>query len=154
MGKRKMLTLEEKVKVLRLNEKGEKAKIISLSMEVGMTQIYSICRNRDAILKEWESGNTSSQRKILKPRRQIYADLNERIWEWFTQKRSMNTPLYGNLIQEHARHIVIEMGYDNFTASNGWLYCFQQRHSISPQVLRGEATEVKEATVEEWVKDL
>ena len=66
----------------------------------------------------------------------------------------MNTTLYGNLIQEHARHLVIEMRYEDFTASNRWLYCFQQHHSIFQQVLSGEAAEVKEATVEEWIKGL
>ena len=42
MKKRKVLTLEQKVKVIKLNEKGDSQRVITDSFEVGKTQIGSI----------------------------------------------------------------------------------------------------------------
>ena len=52
-AKRKMLTFEEKVKVLRLNEEGDKAWSVAATVGVGPTQVYSIMKNRDLFLSEW-----------------------------------------------------------------------------------------------------
>ena len=65
--KRKALTLEEKVKVIRLNEKGESVRRIAAELDVGKTQIASIVKSREEVLKQWEDG-AASGRKILKAR--------------------------------------------------------------------------------------
>ncbi len=73
--KRKLLTLEEKVKVIRLNEKDDSSRRIAAEFDVGKTQINSIVKNKDEILQQWESGS-SSARKIVRARRSVHQDLN------------------------------------------------------------------------------
>ena len=48
--KRKALTLEERIKVIERNKKGENAISIARSLDVGKTQILNIVRERDSIL--------------------------------------------------------------------------------------------------------
>ena len=45
-------------------------------------------------------------------------------------------------------------GPQRFTASNGWLYRFQIRHSIKASVLSGELADVKEEVVQECARRL
>ena len=75
-AKRKMLTLNKKVKVLRLNEQGDKAWSIAASVGVGPTQVYSIIKNRDLVMSEWSSGHTNSNCKQLMARKLQYPLLN------------------------------------------------------------------------------
>ncbi len=80
--KRKALTLEEKVKVIRLNEKGKSVRRIAAELDVGKTQIASIVKSRDKVLQQLE-GCADSGRKILKARRYQHHDLNAKVYEWF-----------------------------------------------------------------------
>ena len=42
---------DDKVKVIRLNEKGDSSRVLATNFEVGKTQINSIIKNKAAILK-------------------------------------------------------------------------------------------------------
>ena len=151
--KRKYLSLDAKVKVIRLNEKGESARRIATELDVGKTQIGNILKMKDSILKEWEAGS-NGERKVLHARRALYSDLNDKVYEWCCAVRAKNTPLTGKMLQEKASILSLEMGYDDFTASNGWLHRFQTRHNIKSSVLSGEAADVSQATVEQWAERL
>ena len=48
----------------------------------------------------------------------------------------------------------MELNYDDFVASNGWLYRFQQRHMIKCNILSGEAADVSDSVVQDWQKRL
>ena len=50
--------------------------------------------------------------------------------------------------------LAVEMGHDEFTASNGWLHSFQKRHNIKQAVLSGEAADVQQTTVDDWCQRL
>ena len=79
--KRKLLTLEERVEVLRLYEGGDKCVKIASIFGVGKTQIQDIVKKKEEILSKWKSGE-NGQVKILNPRSTNYSELNERIFEW------------------------------------------------------------------------
>ncbi len=151
--KRKALTLEEKVKVIRLNEKGESARRIASELDVGKTQIACIIKSREQVLQQWEDG-TASGRKILKAQRCQHNDLNTKVYEWFCVARSKNIPVSGKMLQEKAVLFSMELNYDDFVASNGWLYRFQQRHMIKCNTLSGEAADVSDSVVQDWQKRL
>ena len=151
--KRKVLTLEQKVKVIKLNEKGDSHRVIVESFEVGKTQIGSIVKNKDEILKQWENG-ADGNRKIVKARRCLYPELNEKIFEWVSSARAKNIPITGRMIQEKAIILSTELGYDDFTASNGWLNRFQIRHNIKCSILSGESADVPTDVIEDWSKRL
>ena len=141
--KRKTLTLEERVKVVKAHEAGESAHKISERISCGKTQIQTVIRNKAAIMQEWETGG-SSKRKHLTARRTLYGNLNDHVWQWFCTARSKNIPMTGRLIQEKATMLAVAMGHADFTASNGWLDSFKKRHDIKASVLSGEAADVSE----------
>ena len=54
--KQKVLSLKEIVDVIRKFDKGNSCHTISSEIGVGKTQVQSIVRDREDILKRWESG--------------------------------------------------------------------------------------------------
>ena len=53
----KVFSLEERVDVIRKFNKGSSCCAISSKIRVGKTQVQSIVRDREDILKQWESGD-------------------------------------------------------------------------------------------------
>ena len=52
----KVMTLDERVRVIKLSNQGDSARKIATSLGVGKTQVQTVIRNKEEILKEWESG--------------------------------------------------------------------------------------------------
>ncbi len=100
-------------------------------------------------MNQWTSGLEGS-RKHLKVRKCLYPDINDNVYEWFVVARSKNICVSGPLIKEKALILSLELGYDNFSASNGWLDRFRQRHNIKYSVLSGESAAVSEGDVDDW----
>lgn len=73
--KRKILTLEDRVKVIDRVKKGESCRAVALSLDVGKTQIQSIIKDKETIMKEWQEGG-NAERKYVKARRLLYDDLD------------------------------------------------------------------------------
>ena len=55
-GRRKILTLDDRVDVLKRIDNGESCRSIAAAVNPGKSQISRIHSDRAAILKEWESG--------------------------------------------------------------------------------------------------
>ncbi len=126
------------MKVIELLEQKQSSRTVANRFECGKTQINSINEKKEEIMEQWKKG-MDGKRKVLKPRTSSYHDLNDAIFQWFCAARAKNIPVTGALIQEKALMLALEMGHDEFTASNGWLYSFQKRHNIKQSVLSGEA---------------
>ena len=116
-----MFSLEERVNVIERSKKGEKAVNIAMAIGVGKTQIQSIIKDQESILARWQGGQRG-ERKTNKRQKDMYGDLNDKIWTWFSEARRRKIPLSGRLIQEKALMLSVELGLDDFCASNGWLY--------------------------------
>ena len=46
----------------------------------------------------------------------------------------------------------LELGYDEFTASNGWLDRFKTRHNTKSSILSGESANVRDEDVQDFMK--
>ena len=139
--KRKILTLQERVKVVDRLEKGESARMIATSLAVGKTQIQAIASDKVEIKRRWQEGE-NGKRKYGKQRKCGYPDLDDAVWSWFCEARSRNIPMSGRLIQEKAAVLATAIGHDDFTASNGWLDRWKTRHNVRCSVLNGESADV------------
>ena len=104
-------------------------------------------------MAQWTSGSPSS-RKTITPRRMMYGDLNDKVWQWFLDARAKNLPVSGRMLQDQASNLAQEMGYKDFSASNGWLRSFRQRHGILHAVLSGESSDVNPVVVSDWSQRL
>ena len=93
--KRKILTLKERVAVLKEADKGKSCYAIateSWSWE-DTNPDYSEGKRRNHEVGEYTCS---------KPRRAGYKDLDKSVWEWFTIARAKTIPLSGRLIQKKA----------------------------------------------------
>ncbi len=84
--KRKVLPLDLRVEVVKMIDSGKSLRAIAQKFDCGRTQISNIKIEREAIMKEWESGGCSDL-KYIKKRKTIYEDLNSEIWDWFCKAR-------------------------------------------------------------------
>jgi len=56
--------------------------------------------------------------------------IDERVYEWFTNARCRNIPVFGPILQTKALQVAANIGLNDFRASNGWLEAFRKRHYI------------------------
>ena len=105
---------------------------------------------QDEILKMWNDGSGRAQSRYVKPRRCPYESLNEALYTWFQAKRAQNLTPTGPLIMEKARMLAEEMGFSNFSASNGWFDRWRKRYNILHTPLSGESADVDQATLDDW----
>ena len=96
--RRKILTLDDRVDVLKRIDKGESCRSIATAVNCGKSQISRIRGDRAEILKEWESG-ARYDLKYVKRRKGTYEELNTLVWEWFNKARSKELPVSGRLLQ-------------------------------------------------------
>ena len=151
--KRKVLTLEERVKAVKLSNNGESARKIAQTLGVGKTQIQSVILDKEAILKECKTGQ-SSTRKYLKVRKTPYEQLNKLVWERFCITQSKGVPVSGTLLQQKALMFSMQFGHNDFMALNGWLESFKLRHNIWSATLSGKAGDVSATLEADWKKRL
>ena len=152
-GKRKVLSLEDRIKVIRMNTAGKSCRKIAEELCVGKTQIQKIIQDKHLIQTEIASGS-NLEKKYAKVRKTGNEDLNLTMFEWFCEVRSRNIPITGKLIQEKARGLAVERGMHDFKASNGWLESFKRRNNIRSAVISGEANDVDQSTVDDWTRCL
>ena len=138
-----MLTVEQRVKCIRLSEEGHKVTKIQEILGVGKTQVYETLKKKDKILTDYETGALSGGRKLLVARRSKYGEINDRVLEWFLCCREKNFPVTGPLIREKTASIALELGIDDFEASVGWMQKFTARNQLNSAVLCGEGAEVR-----------
>ena len=127
--KRKVMTLDERRRVIQFSNQGESARKIAERFGVGKTQVQTIIGNKEAISKEWESG-LSGKIKYTQARKTRYENLNKLVWQWFSTPRAKEVPISGRLLQSKALIFSMALGEDDFMASNGWLEGFKARHNI------------------------
>lgn len=72
-NKRKCLTLEERVGVIRQLDQGVSCRAVALSLNCGKTQVTKIKAERQEILKKWEEGGRGDS-KYYKRRHTEYED--------------------------------------------------------------------------------
>ena len=90
--KRKVLTLEERVTVVKEPNSVKSCCSIASELDVGETQIHGIVKEKDEIMKCWESGSKADV-KYSKPRTAGYKDIDEVMWERSTKARAKNIPV-------------------------------------------------------------
>ena len=79
--KRKILSLQERVTVLKRLEYGTSCHVIAAELQSGKMQIGRIRLDKEAIMAEWNSGGRPDL-KYVKRRKTTYAELNDLVWEW------------------------------------------------------------------------
>ncbi|BFZ14341.1 hypothetical protein BsWGS_17380 [Bradybaena similaris] len=126
---RVLLTLEERVKVIKRSKSGDSSRKLAADFKVGKTQILAILKGENDIIRRWEDGE-NGDRKVSKVRKSTYEEVNSIVWDWFCNTRARNIPVTGKMIQEQAVLVATERGFDDFSGSNGWLDRWRTRHNV------------------------
>ena len=89
---KKTLTLKEKFDVIRYKDKsGCGSRSLAEKFFVGKTQILSILKNRDKILREFETNEAPSKQRSA--RKTGNEEINKLIWEWFKDVSRRKLPI-------------------------------------------------------------
>ena len=82
-----MLTLRERVAVLKSIDSRKSGHSVAQEFNVGKTQIQGIVGDREEIVRKLEAGECSGK-KYSKVRKTGYKELDEVVWELFTRRIS------------------------------------------------------------------
>ena len=153
--KRKHLTLEDKVKVIKKHEEGKTVHNLKEEYTCGQTQIYSILKQKDIIISTYESNASSSSHSYgHKARNSSFSKVNDSLYEWYLLACSKNIFPDRPTLKEKAKEIAEKSELEGFKASNGWFDKWKQRHSIKRVSICGESGDVSGATVDSWKERL
>ncbi|XP_049634517.1 jerky protein homolog-like [Suncus etruscus] len=133
-GKRKrvVLTIKDKLDILRQLEAGGSSRQLAGAYGIGETTVRDIRKNKERLLR-YASGSDSAgllaRRKSMKP--SMYEALDRAMLQWFRQQRARGQPVSGPLCAKRAEFFFYALGLDgDFHPSAGWLTRFKQRHSL------------------------
>ncbi|KAK9744533.1 CENP-B N-terminal DNA-binding domain [Popillia japonica] len=97
--KQKFITIESKVEILNRLAKGESATSLAKFYHVGKSTITDIKNKKKDILR-FASNDGSKKRKTMRTAKD--ATLDDAVFLWFTQRRSVGEPISGPLLCEKA----------------------------------------------------
>lgn len=151
--KRKFLTIEEKVEVIKCSEKFKlSSRQLADKFLIGKTQAAEIIKKKEEILKKVCEHRDNKRKKNFP--NVTSAALDNIVFDWFSKARNKNLPISGVLLKEKALEVAKQLELPTFKASNGWLEKFCKRWQISFKSICGEAGQVKEEDVAEWKNKL
>ncbi|KAB0404419.1 hypothetical protein E2I00_020086, partial [Balaenoptera physalus] len=141
-GKRKrvVLTIKDKLDIIKKLEDGGSSKQLAVIYGIGETTVRDIRKNKEKIITYASSSDSTSllaKRKSMKP--SMYEELDRAMLEWFNQQRAKGNPVSGPICAKRAEFFFYALGMDgDFNPSAGWLTRFKQRHSIREINIRNE----------------
>ncbi|KAH7972197.1 hypothetical protein HPB52_009041 [Rhipicephalus sanguineus] len=146
--KRKSLSLQEKLNILRAVKENPMWKTVCIAKELGLTPstLNSIVAKRIEI----EENARTFDVKCKQARSSEHVQLDKAVFEWFKQARAAGVNFNGTILREKALEIADKLGIDGFCASNGWIDRFKNRHGLCYRTVNGEAASVDTETVEAW----
>ena len=148
-GKRKRLTLKEKVAIIDESESLDlSCRQAAKRFCIGKTLASDILANKKAIKEEYlKNGNDESKRKFPNVESLVIDDV---VYRWFCRARANLVPISGPLIQAKALEVAKEVNLHDFAASNGWLDKFKSRHKICFKSVSGESAVVDKSVIDDW----
>lgn len=145
-SKRKALCVDEKVRLIRAIEKGEKKSDVGRRLGLGPSTVATIWKNKEAILQAELQGVSS--KKLRKPK---FEDLDQAMLSWFNNQRQNNVPISGPILKAKAEKFAEQLGITDFKGSEGWLGKFKHRHNITYGKMNGEAQDVDMNVTNDWI---
>ena len=127
--KKQVRTLHHRLEIIEEAEKnpGEKRVYIAKQLGLANSTLNSILAKKDEIHQQTEKCNACKKRKTGKE--STFAELETALFTWYQQARAFSIPTDGTTLREKAKIIATQLNIDNFSASNGWVSRFKDRHS-------------------------
>ena len=135
MSKRKSLSVDEKVRILRWLEDGVKNSEICKKYDLSSSTVSTMLKNKEKLMAAFDQNKNDCKRL----KKCVKEDLDEALSKWMKVQRSADFPLSGPLLKVQAEKFAEQCGYSGFVCSNGWLERFKNRHGITFRKICGEA---------------
>ena len=138
--KRVVLSIKEKVEVLKLLDKGVSYTVIAEKFGIGRSTVGDIKNNKKKILQfKSEMVGMGVKRPVKAMKVGEDQQLDQAVFLWFKQKRMDGVPVSGGMIREKALELSRKLhGETTFKASEGWKWRFCRRHGIRQLSVQGE----------------
>uniref|UniRef100_A0A6I8N6S5 HTH CENPB-type domain-containing protein n=1 Tax=Ornithorhynchus anatinus TaxID=9258 RepID=A0A6I8N6S5_ORNAN len=124
--KRKNLSMEDKVQVIREVERGKKKSAVGRQFNLVRSTIHRIWNDRERILSAFEQEGPKAKR-LRKPAR---GDVTEALAAWVRQQRAADVPVSRPRLVVKARELAAALGDETFVCSGDWVRRFQSRHDV------------------------
>lgn len=149
--KRVCLSIKEKVDIISSIQNGTPQIEICRRKNLSKQTVSTIWTKRGKILVA--AGNKSANiKKLRNPLRQ---DVDSALLKWFQMQRSINNPVSGPILKAKAEELGrLLNSNEDFVCSTGWLERFKARHGIVSGKVSGEAADVDQNKVSDWVRNV
>jgi hypothetical protein len=150
--KRKAISLDTKIGIINEIDDGKLSKtLIADKYGLKKSTLSTIIKNRDSIKSAYESDCLSPARKKMRFGR--HEEVDDALLKWFREARSSNIPLSGETLMLKANELAKMLGYDDFTASSGFIERFKKRHGIISKSVCGESAAVDLSITEKFMTE-
>ena len=149
MASRRELCLEEKMNLIKEQERGLSYRQLGDRFQISVGAVSNILKRKAEYTNDYETNRNKKLKRKFKD--DLSQEINENVYEWFVLQRSKNIPISGPILQEYARSFAEQLDNStSFKASNGWLDRFRTRYNIQFRVICGEAKSVDLNIVDDW----
>lgn len=149
-GKYAGLTLEQKVKAIRMVHGGRKQIDVANELKISRQTLSSIMKQKTKILAASEKPHSKCQKRV---REGAHPKLEEALVLWIRGAVNKKVPVSGDLLKQKAEALAIRLGVDDFKFSDGWMRGFKKRHGLSFKKICGESGAVDTTVVVAYRKD-
>lgn len=128
--KRRVLSINEKLELIRLTEVASKKekKAIAAKFKIPVHSLNTIYASREKFFEKYTKGNFGNMNlKRLRPSN--YPDIEKSLFEWYMEN-CINGRISGLALREKALQLAKTYGHGNFSASYWWIKRFKSRHNI------------------------
>ena len=157
-GKLISISIKDKLDILNALEKGTKVREIVSKYKIGSSTVYDKKKAKNELRNFQSQQNIAAGAENLAKRKRLVTGriktIDESVYEWYKQQRSVGVPIRGTDLQDAADRFAKHLNIQNFTASNGWLFRFRSRHGISNRKICGESMSADESSVEPFCNRL
>lgn len=128
-------------------DSGQKRTTVVEKFALSRKTVRTIMKNRDAILKQQDSGLTAKQIRL---RGASYPKVEEAVLLWLQDALAMNIPLNSVLLRKLAEQLAFLLDCADFKCSEGWLDRFKARNGMLFKCISGEGGSVDADCVSTW----
>ncbi|XP_069832131.1 tigger transposable element-derived protein 1-like [Dendropsophus ebraccatus] len=160
--KRKAITMEVKLDIIKRYDKGKTATDIGRSLGLSHSTVATIIKDKHRILEHVKGSAPMKATVITKQRSGLIIEMERLLVLWLEDQTQRRIPVSLMVIQEKARRLFEalkrergeESESEEFVASRGWFMRFKERANFHNIKVQGEAASGDEKAAREFPKAL
>ena len=156
--KRKAITMELKLDIIKRSEKGETPTIIGKALNLSRSTVGTIVKDKERIKEHVKGSAPMKATVITKQRSGLIIEMERLLVLWLEDQNQRRMPISLMLIQEKAKSLFemlkAEKGDESegevFAASRGWFHRFSSRANLHNIRVQGEAASADYAAASDF----